>query len=120
MNSEDAGKLFSVAQQRSREGDIQGVVDTMRELVKHRPESGIFAAVLANALKSLGRTDEAEHYFRNAVVLSPEREEVSLGLFHCLWGQGKREEALEEMRRFVKLADRKEYKSILEAILKSG
>jgi Flp pilus assembly protein TadD len=120
MKSEYAKKLFTVAQQQSREGDIQGVVKTMRELVQCEPMSGLFAAVLANALKSLGETDEAERYFRNAVALSPKSEKISLGLFHCLWGQEKRDEALEEMRRFMKLADSGEYESILESILKSG
>ena len=119
MNFEEDRELFSLAQQQSRRGDTQGVVRTMRELVKRRPKSGLFAAVLANALKSLGNTDEAELYFKSAVALSPKSEKISLGLFHCLWGQGKQEEALEEMRRFSGLVDSAEYRSILEAILRS-
>ena len=119
MNSEEDRKLFAQAQEQSRNGDTQGVVDTMRELVRRQPKSGLFTAVLANALGSLGKTEEAERYFKNAVVLSPEDEKVSLGLFHCLWGQGKREQALEEVRRFISLAESEEYRTILDAILKS-
>lgn len=119
MNGDDDSKLFARAQEQSRRGDTQGVSNTMRELVRRQPESGLFAAVLANALKSLGKVDEAECYFKSAVTLSPKDEKISLGLFHCLWGQGKREEALDEMRRFTCLAESKEYRTILDAILKS-
>lgn len=118
MNTEER-QLFAFAQEQSRKGDTDGVVRAMRELVKHRPKLGIFAAILANALKSLGETAEAEHYFKSAVALSPNSEKISLGLFHCLWSQGKREQALEEVRRFTALAESKEYRAILAAILKS-
>ena len=119
MNTEEERKLFAFAQEQSRKGDTDGVVRTMRELVKRRPKSGVFAAILANALKSLGETAEAEHYFKSAIALSPKGEKISLGLFHCLWSQGKREEALEEIGRFTALAESNEYRAILDAILKA-
>ncbi|HEX5462687.1 MAG TPA: tetratricopeptide repeat protein [Steroidobacteraceae bacterium] len=114
-------ELFSLAQRQSRQGDTEGVVRTMRQLVNRRPKSGIFAAVLANALKSLGHMDEAERYFKSAVVLSPKSEKVSLGLFHCLWERGKEDEALEEMKRLVRTTKKKsdEYQVILDALQKS-
>jgi hypothetical protein len=49
----------------------------------------------------------------------PESEKISLGLFHCLWGRGKQEEALEEMRRFLTSADSEEYRLILENLPKA-
>lgn len=114
--SEEELHLWALAQERSRNEDTEGVVVTMRELVKRRPDSGVFAAVLANALKTLAMTDEALSYFKRAVSLSPRSEKVSLGLFHCLWASGKQEEALEEMKRFLSLANSDEYVRILAAL----
>jgi tetratricopeptide (TPR) repeat protein len=119
MYSEEDRRLFSLAQQQSRQGDTQAVVRTIRELVDRCPNSGLFAAILANALKSLGEIDEAECYFKRAVELSPTSEKTSLGLFHCLWSQGKEDEAFDEMRRFIRLAKSDEYQALLDAILKS-
>jgi Flp pilus assembly protein TadD len=119
VSSDESKRLFAQAREQSRSGDTRGVVETMRELVKLSPKSGIFSAVLANALKSLGETAEAERRFRDAVALSPRSEKISLGLFHSLWSQGKEEEALEEVRRFLTVADSEEYRTILDAILKA-
>lgn len=82
-------------------GNVGGVAEKMRELVGRRPDSAVFAALLANALDCLGHVDEAEQYFKTAVSLAPHSEKFSLGLFHCLWDQGKQIEALDEMKRFI-------------------
>jgi predicted Zn-dependent protease len=119
MDAEKDRQLFALAQQQSRLGQTRAVVQTMRELVRRRPKSGLLAAVLANALASLGEMDEAERYFQRAVGLAPKSEKVSLGLFHCLWGQGKTDAAFEEMKRFECLAHSPEYQAILNGILKS-
>lgn len=123
MNSKrEDRELFSLAQRQSRQGDTEAVVGTMRDLVKRRPKSGLFAAILANALRSLGQVDEAESYFKHAVEFSAKSEKISLGLFHCLWQQGKEDEAFEEMRRFVRATKRMsdEYQIILDALGKSA
>ena len=117
--SEEDQDLWALAQERSRNDDTEGVVMAMRELVKRRPDSGVFAAVLANALKTLAMTDEAVSYFKLAVSLSPRSEKVSLGLFHCLWANGKQEEALEEMKRFLSLANSDDYVKILAGLQSS-
>lgn len=117
--SEEEGKLFALAQEHSRNENIDRVAEILRELVKRRPDSALFNATLANSLNTLGQFDEAENYFRTAIFLSPGSERISLGLFHSLWGRGKRDEALEEMKRFVSLADSDEYRLILAAINKS-
>jgi hypothetical protein len=63
--------------------------------------------------------DEAERDFKSAVVLSPKSEKASLGLFHCLWEQGKEDGAFEEMKRLIRTTKREEYQVIVDAILKS-
>jgi Flp pilus assembly protein TadD len=116
--SDDEERLFSAAQELSRNGDTRGVAEKLRELVRLRPDSALFAAVLANALNQLGEVDEAEQLFKTAVSMAPNSERFSLGLFHCLWGQGKETEALEEMKRFICRADSEEYRLILSALPK--
>ena len=117
--SEDEARLYALAQERSRNGDTGGVAEVLRKLVKLRPDSALFNATLANALDTLGEVDEAERLFTQAISLSPKSEKISLGLFHCLWGRGKQNEALEEMKRFLSLADSDEYRLILAAVSKS-
>jgi Flp pilus assembly protein TadD len=117
--SADEARLYALAQERSRNNDIAGVVEVLRKLVGLRPDSALFNATLANALNTLGEVDEAERLFKQAVSLSPRSEKVSLGLFHCLWGRGKQDEALEEMKRFLSLADSDEYRLILAAVSNS-
>jgi predicted Zn-dependent protease len=117
--SDEERNLFALAQERSRNGDTQKAAETLRELVSRRPNSAVFAATLANTLKSLGNVTEAEKYFRTAVSLAPRSEKFSLGLFHCLWRQGKQVEALEEMKRFMSLSDSQDYREILAELPKS-
>jgi len=45
-------------------------------------------------------------------------ETYSLGLFHCLWIQGKRDEPLEETKRFMTISDSADYMEIVREINK--
>ena len=64
---------------------------------------------LANAIES----------FKTAVQLAPTLELASLGLFHALWEAGRRDDAFEEMKRFVRLAGPStEYGEILKGLSK--
>jgi len=73
----------------------------------------MFNATLANTLKAVGDITPAIEHFREAVKLIPNSELYSLGLFHILWEQGRRDEAFDEMKRFTANADSIDYRTIV-------
>ncbi len=107
---------FNLVQELSRKGDLEGVIKGMEELVELEPNYALFRAVLANALDEFGKSDVAEKEFKKSVELDPTSEIISLGLFHCLWGQDKQIEAFDEMKRFMSISDCEDYRSILKEI----
>ena len=78
-----------------------------------------FHAVYGHVLWGLERLDEAIDAFRQAVILAPNSEAVSLGLFHCLWEVERTDEAFDEMRRFLKNNKSEEYSRLLTDINRS-
>jgi predicted Zn-dependent protease len=62
--------------------------------------------------------EEAISYFQQAVVLRPDSEAVSLGLFHCLWESDRMDDAFDEMKRFLTGNESEEYKRLLADINK--
>ena len=114
--TDDEKRLWAVAQDRSSKGDLAGTIELLRDLVSVRSESALFNAVFANAVNEQGDTELAQTHFMTAARLDPACEAYSLGLFHCLWSAGKREEALNEAARFTALADSEEYRGIVSEI----
>jgi len=64
----------------------------------------------------MGKLEAAEKEFRQAVKLNQDSEKSSLGLFHVLWDQDKKDEAIEEMKRFTTIAKSEDCKAILKEI----
>jgi len=117
-HTEEEKRQFSVAQELSRLNDLPGTIAVLKALVTKRPGSALFCATYANALKESGDLDGALEYFRRAVRIAPINETYSLGFFHCLWIQGKRDEALEETKRFMTISDSADYMEIVREINK--
>ena len=118
--SKSEKNMFARAKELSEKNDILGVLEVMIDLVRINPKSAVFRAVLANAYCDVGKFELAEKEFNVAIQLAPESEKVSLGLFHCLWGQNKRVEAFEEMKRFMSIADSEDYRAIVKEINESS
>jgi len=88
----------------------------LSELAVEEPESPAILAVLGDVCWEMRLLDEAATVFKRAIALAPKLEAVSLGLFHCLWDSGKREEALDEAKRFMSVADSDDYRKIAKEI----
>jgi predicted Zn-dependent protease len=114
--SDEEKEQFALAQERSRNNDLPATIEILSRLVAGKPESAMFNATLANTLKAVGDIEPAIGHFREAVKQAPNSELYSLGLFHILWEQGRREEALDETRRFMSLSESDEYRKIIAAI----
>lgn len=109
-------EMFHVAANLSKDGNIAGAISILEELTKINPNSALFRAVLANSYEEIGKHELAEVNFKAAIHLKPEWELASLGLFHCLWGQGRKDEALLELKRFMAISYCKDYIDIIEEI----
>jgi len=60
---------------------------------------------LGDIYDDLERYQEAEDMFQKVVTIKPNYPIASRTLFHALWDLGKEKEALEEIRRFLSVAD---------------
>jgi predicted Zn-dependent protease len=109
-------KQFAQAQERSRAHALPGALEILKDLASSRPDSAMINATLANTLKGAGDIAPAIDHFLKAVKLAPTSELYSLGLFHILWAQGRRDEAFDEMRRFMAIADSIDYRAIVAEI----
>jgi predicted Zn-dependent protease len=110
--SDEEREQFALAQERSRNNDLPGTIEILSRLVAGKPRAAMFNATLANTLKAVGNITPAIEHFREAVKLVPNSELYSLGLFHILWEQGRRDEAFDEMKRFTANADSTDYQTI--------
>ena len=97
-------------------GHLERAREVLLDLANRSPQSVRIHAALGHVCWDMQRLDEAVVAFRHATGLSPRLEGVSLGLFNCLWELGRREEAMEELKRFQSVADSTEYGEIVKAI----
>ncbi len=104
------------ASELTNKGDYNGACKLLEHLCKLYPDSHLIVASLANAYWNLDRLDDAITYYKVSTKLSPKFEQASLGLFHCLWEQDKREVALEEVKRFQTISYSKDYEEIVKEI----
>jgi len=111
--SDKEREQFAFAQERSRNNDLPGTIEILSRLVAGKPRAAMFNATLANSLKAVGAITPAIEHFRAAVKLVPNSEPYSLGLFHILWEHGRRDEAFDEMTRFMASGNSTDYRSIV-------
>jgi tetratricopeptide (TPR) repeat protein len=97
-------------------GKFDDACSLLESLHNEHPSSLLVAKSLANVLWNLDKIDDAIYYYTYALNLSPESEDASLGLFHCLLESDRDDEAFNELRRFLSVADSEEYRSILKEL----
>jgi len=107
---------FAEATKLKEKGDLSAAREIMLELSEIDPDSPAISAVLGHVFWEMQLLNEAITAFRRAVELAPNLEAASLGLFHCLWESGKREEALEEAKRFTSISGSDTYMEMVREI----
>jgi len=107
---------FSKAVKLIEEKDFGSARQLLLQLAEEDPNSTAILAVLGDVCWEMQLLDEAVFVFKRAIELSPKLEAVSLGLFHSLWKLEKREEALEETKRFMAISDSADYREIIREI----
>jgi len=89
-------KAFDEAVRLKESGDLRGAKSILLDIAQKNPHTASIFAVLGDVCWDLNQLSEASTWFAKAVEIAPFSEAVSVALFHCLWGQGKREDALRD------------------------
>lgn len=96
-----------------RAGRFDEAEREMVKLASMYPKSAELKCALGGIYYNDERYELAETQFGNACGIAPELEIASLGLFHSLWRQGRKAEALDEARRYLSLTESSDYREIL-------
>ncbi len=92
----------------------------LRALTSDRSDRPEAALVLAELQLRQGYFRESTKLFSELVEMYPASEKASLGLFHSLWGIGRREDAVAEMRRYRADYESMEYRRLLRELDAEG
>lgn len=102
-------KAFRKIQSLKKNGMYEEALSNSKLLLKEFPDSGLALLQCGGLYQDLGDYDNAIQSFRLAVKKFPDTEKVSLCLFHSLLEIGFKDEALEEMKRFLRNNESEEY-----------
>lgn len=83
------------------------------EVLKEEPTNKAALIMLGGSYFSIGKYAEAEMVFERLILLEPGIGEFSIGLFNTLWKMDRKEEALEEIKRFLSHADQESEKETI-------
>ncbi len=102
----DAGKMLIHARALVEAGNNEAARKVLLDLLKERPDNEVALVMLGGSYFTGGKLHEAEMVFEQLILLQPGRGEFSIALFNTLWKQGRNSEALEEIKRFMAVADK--------------
>ena len=119
----DADTSLQRARQLIEAGNNDKARLVLLELLKEEPENQAALLILGGSYFAAGRYVDAEMIFERMVLLAPGSGKISIALFNTLWKMERREEALEEVKRFMQSADAdmefetiEQYQAIISAI----
>ena len=98
------------------DGKLQESLQQFQQLANEYPHFASTFGMMGDIFWELGKLEEAINCFRIVVQLTPQSELGSLGLFHVLLEAKYVNEAFAEMKRFLSLADSKEYRTFLHEL----
>jgi hypothetical protein len=106
-NEQLLGFMFDDAMKLRNAGDLVAARQRLEALVEHlQPADRLLLShahtQLGHICEQLADPDAQEAHWRAAVSATPAYDLPSLGLFHTLYDQKRRTEALEEMVRFLR------------------
>lgn len=95
------------------EGRFLEAEQMLSELAKEDPGNLAITLARAGVLFKMNNFSEAAQLFGDIIRSQPSTELASRGLFHSLWKMGRYDEAFEEMKRFLSMADSEAYFDLL-------
>jgi predicted Zn-dependent protease len=107
-------EVIRQAVEQEKQGDIAFATQILTAVVEEFPGLAVGHSYLGWIFSRVGRHREAIEHGRVAVELSPKSERASLMLFRVLWAAVQREQAFDEMKRFLAVGHSEEYARMLE------
>jgi len=84
------------------------------ELLKDDPNNATALLMLGGAYFYEKKYAEAELVYERLILAEPGSGMLSIALFNSLWNQGRHEEAADEIRRFISVADKVQERETFE------
>ena len=109
-------KNFNQALSLKNDNKLLEALKIFKQLESENTDYYMTFAMIGDIYWDLGKLDDAAQNFKKAVKLNPNSEKVSIAYFNVLWEQDKKNEALEEMKRFLTNNKSESYQKILNEI----
>jgi Flp pilus assembly protein TadD len=100
-----------------RAGRVADAAALLRSASSQHPDSARLWGYLGFLQKESGSLAAAVKSFQKATRLAPGSEKASLGLFFTLWRCGRSHDAFNEMIRYIRFGQPKEYLDLLQRLL---
>lgn len=120
--SVDLEKILNNARTLAEAGKNEEAQMCLLAVLKEDPDNIAALLMLGGAYFVEHNLKEASMVFERLISIDPESGKYSIALFNAFWQQQRSEEALEEIRRFISVADKEAEKDTIEqymSILKS-
>jgi len=103
---ERAAKLYEC-------GDAAAAINYASSFLEQYPDSAALHGYMAAALSLAGRLEEALVHAERAVHLAPKSEKWSVVLTRTLWKADRRDDAFEEIKRYLAISPSEIYSRML-------
>ena len=112
--SQNVEETLAQAQAHLQSGKSDEARMLLLALLKNDANNQAALLMLGGSYFTSEKFQEAEMVFERLVLMAPGRGEFSIALFNTLWKQGRTEEALEEIKRFMGAADKQTEKATID------
>ena len=102
----DSNQILNEARSLAQAGKNDEARMQLLTLLKEEPENQTALLMLGGSYFVDEKLREAEMAFERLILVEPGMGIYSIGLFNTLWKLGRQEEALEEIKRFLAVADK--------------
>ena len=112
--SQDIEQTLDQARTLLQTGKSDAARMLLLEMLKKDPNNQAALLMLGGSYFGSEKYQEAEMVFERLVLMDQGRGEFSIALFNTLWKQGRSDEALEEIKRFMLTADKVKEQATIE------
>ncbi|MDH5446958.1 MAG: tetratricopeptide repeat protein [Gammaproteobacteria bacterium] len=112
--SNTAEQYLNRARELTEAGQLDGARQCLLEVLKENPDNQAALIALGGIYFTQQQYNEAEMVFVRLILKHPGKGEYSIALFNTLWKMDRHAEALEEIKRFLEMADKEAEKTTVE------
>ncbi|WP_017327098.1 M48 family metallopeptidase [Synechococcus sp. PCC 7336] len=119
MSDDEYRRKGELAMRLRRNGDYEAAYHLFVELISRFPQKFGMHLMAGDMADKTNRFEEKEKHFKNASRLYPTHEFASVLYFHALLDNGRKSDAILEMKRFYSVGKPNEYRQLIKD-LKEG